>query len=585
MPLDALCLTAVLEELRPQILGSRVDKVQQPEKDKIILTLRGHGGAGGKLLLGAGTGRARLHLTAQSYENPQSPPMFCMLLRKHLSGGRLVEIHQPPAERIVRLLFDITDSMGEPSRRELVLELMGKYCNLILVDQEGIILEAMRRIEGDVSQDRCILPGLYYRLPDNQGKCNPLALNREDFARHLEEVSPDTRVDKWLLDRFLGLSPLICRELAVRGFGEGEARFSHGDSQGFLDLLTAFFADIRGGAFAPYQLFEGSIPVDFSYTPIYQYGASLTMVREESFSALLDGFYEKRDGEIRLRQRAGALIKTVTNLRDKTARKIQLQKKEKAEAEDREHLREKGDIVTANIHGIGRGQTLLKALNFYDPDGGETEIPLDPRKSPSQNAGAYYKRYTKAKTAERHLTEQIQKGEGELAYLNSVLEAAGRAETAGDVEQIRRELADGGLIRVSGGEKRRKALPGGPMAFQSSAGIAIYAGKNNTQNDQLTFQRARRGDMWLHTQKIHGSHVIIALDGAVLDDVTLEEAAVIAAWYSQGRNGTKIPVDYTLVKHVKKPAGGRPGAAHYVEYKTIYVNPDEALVNRLRKGK
>ena len=588
MPLDAVCLAAVLEELRPQILGSRVDKVQQPEKDKLILTLRGHGVSGGKLLLAAGTGRARLHLTARSFENPQSPPMFCMLLRKHLSGAKLVEVSQPAMERIVRFAFDTLDAMGERSRRELVLELLGNYCNLILLDHEGIILEAMRRVDADVSQGRAVLPGLYYRLPESQGKENPLEMSREELRQALQSLGPDMRVDKWLLDEFLGLSPLICRELAFRGFGETEARYSERDAAGreaFLNLLVTFFGDIRAGKFAAYQLFEGQTPVDFSYTPIYQYGDALRLEQAGDFSALLDDFYEKRDSESRLRQRAGALIKTVTNLRDKAARKIAVQKQEKAQAEDREHLREKGDIVTANIHVIERGQGRLLAQNFYDPAGGEIEIPLDPRKTPSQNAGAYYKRYTKAKTAQKHLAEQIVKGEGELAYLNSVLEAMERAETAGDVEQIRGELVDAGFLRAAAGEKRRKTQATGPLAFQSSTGFAIYAGKNNTQNDQLTFKAARRGDVWLHTQKIHGSHVIIACEGAVPDDQTLEEAAVIAAWYSQGRGGTKVPVDYTLVKHVKKPSGGRPGAAHYVEYKTIYANPDEAVVNRLKREK
>ena len=587
MPLDAVCLTAILEELRPQLIGTRVDKVQQPEKDKLILTFRGREG-GGKLLLTPGPGRARLHLTARSYENPQSPPMFCMLLRKHLTGARLSEMSQPPMERIVRLVFDTLDAIGEPTRKELVLELLGNSCNLILLDHEGIILEAMRRVDEDVSRSRSILPGLFYRLPESQEKRNPLETEREQMARLLAEASPDTRLDKWLLDSFFGLSPLVCRELINQVFGETDARLGDGNPalyERFLEILTASFIKIRAGEFTPYLISEGETPFDFSYTPIHQYGGGFTLREMESFSALLDGFYEKRDARDRLRQRAGALIKTLTNMRDKTARKLEIQKQEKEAAEDREQIREKGDIVTANLHAIARGQESLTALNFYDPTGGNIEIPLDPRKTPSQNAAFYYKQYNRAKTAEIRLTEQLQKGEGELSYLNSVLEAMERAETTGDIAQIRQELVDAGLIRVSAGEKKRKLPPSGPMEFQSSSGVTIYAGKNNVQNDQLTFKAANRGDMWLHTQKIHGSHVIIACAGQELDNETLHEAAVIAAFYSQGRGGTKVPVDYTQVRYVKKPSGSRPGAAHYVEYQTIFVEPDEALVERLRKGK
>jgi len=583
MPLDAVCLTAVLEEIRPQILGTRVDKIQQPEKDQILLTLRGREG-GGKLLLAAGTGRARIHLTARSYENPQHPPMFCMLLRKHLSGAKLAEIHQPPMERIVRLEFDTFDAMGEPSRKTLILELLGKYCNLIFIDQEGIIQDAIRRVDGDLSRTRTILPGLFYRLAENQGKRNPLETERAALAAYLAAGGPDIRLDKWLLDTFFGLSPLICRELVDRVFGQTDIRLSDASPdqmEAFLDGVMAFFDQIRAGAFTPYQLSEGNVPFEFTYTPIHQYRDQLTLTKAADFSALLDGFYEQRDRESTLRQRAGALMKTVTNLRDRTARKLALQEEERNAAEDRERFREQGDIITANLHAMLRGQEALTAQNFYDPDGGEITIPLDPLKTPQQNAAAYYKKYNKAKTAERHLTEQMEKGAQELDYLNSVLDALEKAETAGDMAEIRQELADAKLIRDGGG-KRQKPPPAKPLVFRSSGGFDLYVGKNNVQNDRLTFKTANRSDLWFHTQKIHGSHVIVACDGQEPDAQTIEEAAMLAAWYSQGRSGGKVPVDYTLVKHVKKPAGGKPGAAHYVNHKTIYVTPDETIVQKLQ---
>ena len=550
MPLDAICLTALLDELRPQIVGARVDKVQQPQKDKILLTLRGKEQKG-KLLLAAGTGSARLHLTEQSPENPQSPPMFCMLLRKHLTGARLAAIAQPPLERIVRLEFDTYNELGEPSRKALILELVGKNCNLILVDAAGIILDALRRVDEDMSRTRRILPGLRYHLPETQGKQNPL-----DAA--LADIRPGE-----LLSTFAGLSPLVCRELADR------------TPQEILD----FFAAIRAGAWAPYLLADETGPVDFSYTPIRRYRS----IKAESFSALLDGFYEARDRQDRHRQQAGALLKTVKNLRDRTARKLEVQRFERRDAVHRDGLREQGDLITANLHCIQKCQKALVTPNFYDPAGGEITIPLDPLKTPQQNAAAYYKRYTKAKAAETHLAEQIAKGEQELEYLNSVLEAIERAETAGDVAQIREELVEEGVLRPGRGGKKQKPLPSKPLEFVSGTGTPIYAGKNNLQNDKLTFKSANRHDTWLHAQKIHGSHVIIATGGAEPDAQTLEEAAAIAAWYSQGRAGGRVPVDYTLVKHVKKPSGGKPGAAHYVNYKTVFVSPDEALVKRLQR--
>jgi len=561
-----------------------VDKIQQPERDKVLLTLRGKD-VGGKLLLASGTGSARLHLTSRSYENPQSPPMFCMLLRKHLSGAKLVEITQPPMERLVKLVFDTYNELGEPSRKTLVLELLGKYCNLILVDEAGIILEAQRRIDDDHITRR-IQPGLRWREPETQGKMNPCEVTADALRLSLEACAGDQRLDSWLLDTFLGISPLIARELTSRNFGKTDMRMEETTPEArsaFQGALMGFFAEIKRGAFTPYELRDGDDPVDFTYTPITQYGDARRSVQRENFSALLDNFYETRDWLDRHRQQAGALVKSVTNLRDRSARKFALQTEELAQAEDRERYREQGDIITANLHLLTKGQESLTAQNFYDPDGGEIKISLDPLKTPQQNAAAYYKRYTKAKTAELHLKEQMERAAGERVYLDSVLESLQKAETTSDIAQVRQELIEAGFLRQSAG-KKQKLPPAKPLAFISSQGVPIYAGKNNLQNDQLTFKTANRRDTWLHTKDLHGSHVIIATGGAEPDAETLEEAAIIAAWYSEGKAGVKIPVDYTLVKHVKKPSGAKLGAAHYVNFKTIYVNPDETLVNRLRKG-
>jgi len=489
-------------------------------------------------------------------------------------------------ERLVKLTFDTYNELGEPSQKTLILELLGKYCNLILVDEEGIILDAQRRIDADHA-DRRILPGLRWHEPEAQGKLNPFEVTHEALRTSLAGKTGDQRLDSWLLDTLLGISPLIARELTNRSFGKTDARIdetSQAEREAFLDALIDFFSETQKGKRIPYELRDQEGPVDFSYTPITQYGDTRISVERESFSTLLDHFYETRDWLDRHRQQAGALVKSVTNLRDRSGRKLELQKEELAQAEDRERYREQGDIITANLHALTRGQESLTTLNFYDPDGGEITIPLDPLKTPGQNAAAYYKRYNKAKTAERHLTEQMERAKGEREYLDSVLESLEKAETTSDIAQIRQELVEAGLLKQSAG-KKQKLPPAKPLAFLSSTGVPIYAGKNNLQNDQLTFKTANRLDIWLHTKDLHGSHVIIETAGTEPDPETLEEAASIAAWYSEGKAGTKIPVDYTLIKHVKKPSGAKPGATHYVNFKTIYVNPDEALVNRLRKGK
>ncbi|MCL2368980.1 MAG: NFACT family protein [Oscillospiraceae bacterium] len=584
MPLDAVYLSALLTELRPQLVGARVDKVQQPERDKLLLSMRGGGGKG-KLLLAAGVGSARLHFTDRAYENPASPPMFCMLLRKHLTGARLAEIIQPPMERVARLEFDTYNELGEPGRKALILELLGRYTNLILLDGEGRIVDALRRIDEEQNPSRRILPGLRYHPPEIQGNQSPLACTRADQTTLLSAASSDTRLDNWLLDTYLGLSPLICRELTNRTFGQTDARLgeaSPAQVEAFQDSLQAFFNDLRNETWAPYALQDAAAPVDFSYTPIHQYGDQYTLTQGESFSSLLDGFYETRDQVERKRQQAGNLIKTVTNLRDRTARKLETQRQELTAAGDRDKHREQGDLIQANLHTMKRGESTLRAQNFYDPEGGEVEIPLDPRKTPQQNAAAYYKRYTKAKNAELHLADQITRATEELAYLESVLASIDRAETAGDIAQIRQELIDVGLLRQGSG-KKQKPPPARPLEFESPTGFTICAGKNNVQNDQLSFKAANRGDLWFHAQKLHGSHVVIETGGREPDDETIEAAAQIAAWYSKGREAGKVPVDYTLVKHVKKPSGGKPGAANYVNFKTIYVTPDEARINRLKK--
>ena len=572
MPLDALCLTAVAAELRQAVVGGKIDKIYQPTRDEVVLFLRGQG-ENLRLLLSANPGHPRAHLTTLTRENPDKPPMFCMLLRKHLLGGRILELNQPPMERILDFRLETIDELGDRVERRLVLEAMGRSANLILLDGEGRIIDCIRRIDGDISRgQRQVLPGLFYRQPPAPDKVNPITVDEDTLSAALENPT-QKEPEKLILDSFCGISPLIAREIAFRAGGE----------EGLPAELDKLRKTVQENNFTPYLLTREGKPVDFTFLPILQYGPQTESIRQDSFSALLDSFYAKREAAERVRQRGQDLVKAVTNARDRTARKLANQEKDLAATWERERLREQGDIITSNLHRMERGMGVLRAQNFYDPEGGEIDIRLDPLLTPQQNAAKYYKDYNKAKKAEEMLTILMEKGERELEYLNSVLENLNLAEGERDLQEIRQELTDTGYLRrPKTAAKREKRVAGKPMEFRSTTGLRISVGKNNSQNDQLTTKLAYKSDIWLHTQKIHGSHVILWLEGGEADAQSLTEAAILAATFSQAGESTRVPVDYTPVKYVKKPAGARPGMVVYTTYQTAVVDPDRELARRLR---
>ena len=583
MPLDAVCLTAVVQELRRELLGGRIDKIYQPTRDEVVLAVRGSRG-NVRLLLSANPAHPRVQLTALSRENPETPPMFCMLLRKHLSGGRIVEISQPPMERVVDITIEATDELGDRTQRRLILEAMGRRSNLILLDREGRITDCLRRVDGDMSAQRQVLPGMFYRLPPAQQKRDLLDTAPEEWETLLANAPEEKEADKWLLDTFGGVSPLLCRELVFQTCGRTDARlFELGDRGRLLDRIHWLTDIIKEKQFTPYLLTRDGKPVDYTCLPILQYGLGTQLKEMESFAALLDEFYETRETQERVRQKGQDLIRGVTNARDRTARKIGLQEQELAAAEDREGLRRAGDLITSNLWRMERGMACLRTEDFYDPSGKEVDIKLDPLLTPQQNAAKYYKEYNKAKTAEEMLTRQLEKARRDLDYLNSVLESIQLAEGERDLQEIRQELVDTGYLRrASKVRGREKRVSSKPMEFRSTAGLRISVGKNNTQNDQLTGKLAFKSDIWFHTQKIHGSHVILWTEGREPDLQSLNEAASLAAWFSQGREGSRVPVDYTPVKYVKKPAGARPGMVVYTTYQTAWVTPDGELAKKLR---
>lgn len=575
MPLDAICLQGVVGELAPQLTGSRIEKIQQPARDQIILLLRGSR----RLFLNAGANQPRIHLTEQLRDNPSQPPMFCMLLRKHLSGGIIESVRQEPLERVVTLTVLASDEMGERSRFTLVWEGMPRRANLILCDRDGRIIDCLRRVDLEAEQDRQVLPGLFYRLPTRQDKRSPLSVTEEEFAALLGRAAPDAPLDGWLLDTFTAISPLVARELTVRACGSTDAPVSQGNA--LWDVFSQWQRDVNENTFTPTLIKRNGSLADFTYGPVTQYGTYAETEVYDSFSHLLDDFYEKREQAERVKQKGRDLLKTATTARDRVRRKLAAQEKEMAACLDRDHLRICGELITANLYRMERGQSRLTAQNYYDENCADVDIPLDVRLSPQENAARYFKQYAKAKTAEKYLTAQLQRGREELQYLESVLQELAQAESEQDFNDIRTELTDGGYLRGRGKKQPGFQRASKPREFRSSAGLRILVGRNNRQNDRLTTKDADKRDIWLHTQKIHGSHVILCTGGAEPDEQSLMEAASLAAYFSQAQGSTKVPVDYTPVKFVKKPAGAKPGMVVYTTYQTMLADPDEELVKHL----
>ena len=578
MPLDAVCLQAVVAELAPQITGSRIEKIQQPARDQVVLLLRGNR----RLLLSAGGGQPRLHLTELLRDNPAQPPMFCMLLRKYLSGGIIESIQQAPLERVVTLTVSAADELGERSQFSLILEAVARRANLILADKDGHIIDCLRRIDFEMNPDRQVLPGLFYHLPTPPDKASPFTVTEEEFAALAAAAGEDAPADQWLVRTVNGLSPLVARELTFRACGSTDAPVT-GHTAALWSAFAAWRDTVNEKRFTPAMLKRSGVPMDFTYLHVGQYGGAAEEETYTSFSRLLDDFYEKREQAERVKQKGQDLVKTASNGAARLRRKIAAQEQELAESKNRDKWRVYGELITANLYRMERGMSRLTAQNYYDPDCADVDIPLDVRLSPQENAAKYFKKYTKAKTAEKYITTQLEKARVELTYLESVLQELTLAESEQDFNDIRAELTDGGYLRAKG--RKQPQRPSKPREFRSTAGLRILVGRNNRQNDRLTTKDAEKWDIWLHTQRIHGSHVILCTGGAQPDEQSLLEAASLAAYFSQAQNSTKVPVDFTQVKYVKKPAGSPPGFVNYTNYKTILADPSEELVKRLAAGR
>ena len=562
MPLDAVCLMALMDELAPELEGAHIDKVQQPARDLLLLSLYSRRGSR-RLLISAGVGMARLHFTSERFENPDTPPMFCMLLRKHLTGAVVERLWQPENERMAIFELSCRDELGVESKKRLAVELMGRSSNIVLVDGEGVIIDCLRRADFGEDAYRRLLPGMLYRLPPKPAKPNLLELTPQERRARLADTDRDKPAEKRLMDAFSGLSPLIARELA------------HRSEQGELAMAVDAYAEsVQAHEFTPYLLTENSAARDFSFMRITQYGEAMRCEPRGGFSALLDEFYSERERAERMRRVSHELTKTVRTLRDRQARKLAQQRQELEKTADREELRRRGDLITANLWRAEKGARTLLCEDYYTEGCPTVELALDPRKTPQQNAAAAYRDYRKAAAAEQHLTKLIAEGEAVLDYLESTLDNLSRVESEKEAAEIRRELIAAGVLRQpKQGGKERKIKPLGPIRHVSATGYEILIGRSNTQNDELTFKTARRTDIWLHVQKLHGSHVIIRAEDTRPDEGTILEAAALAAKYSQAAGSGKVAVDFTMVKNVKKPSGALPGKVIYTNYETVTVEP------------
>ncbi len=585
MPLDGITLNLLTQELSSQIIGSRIEKIHQPSKDELVFHLRSREGAH-KLLVSASANSPRLHLTANAPENPSTPPMLCMLFRKHLSGATITNIRQLGLDRVIFIDLAGTNEIGDAVTFTLCVEIMAKHSNIILVDSSGNILDAVKRIDFTQSSVRQILPTFKYEIPPRQNKLN---INNEDCETVAKAVVNCTgkRLSGAILETVEGVSPLISREIASLVCGSDIAA---GETEGIyfeklVNELSKIKNILKNGKATPTMLLRENVkPYDFTFRDITQYGFTVTAKEFESFSKLLDDFYYEKDRFERTRQRSQSLLKLLNNSSARAARKLQSRQAELDSCADKDTLRINAELILANQYRLEKGSFFYDLENFYD-NNNVIRISADPALSPSANAQKYFKEYRKAKTAESMLGELIEQSEQELAYLESVIDSVNRADGYTELAEIRNELYEQGYIKRAKNDKGKKPKPLPPLEYVSDDGYTILVGRNNVQNDLLTFKTAAKDDSWFHTQKIPGSHVVVIGNGDIIPERTCRQAAALAAYHSGGRESSQVAVDYTEVRALKKPNGAKPGKVIYHTYNTMWVTPDRELCERLKKKK
>lgn len=587
MPFDGITIKCLVNELNSKLKGGRVDKIHQPERSEIVLHIRSFGG-NYKLLLCANPSFPRVHITNTTKENPTSPPMFCMLLRKHLANGKIIGFEQVEFERIIKINIESTDELGFKGVKTLVVEIMGKHSNIILTDTSGKILDSIYHVDLTVSSVRQVLPGLMYELPPGQGKTNPLCADDNDVKAVL--TNGETELKNMLMAAYSGISPVVAAEIVYRSTGSTDTKgcdvneaVRERTAKSFVYMLKK----IKNCEFSPTVLTnaQSGKMMDFTSIDISLYESLAHSEKYDTMSEALDGFYGKKAAKEAMAQKSYDLLKFINNNLDRCEKKLQIQNETLIKVKKRDKYKMYGDLITANIYRIVQGMESIEVENYYSETLEKIYIPLQKDLTPSQNAQKYYKRYNKDKTAESETLKQKQINEQEIDYLESVKVAIQNAENVTELNQIRDELTEQRYLRGRDKiKKNKKAAVPTPMHYISSDGYDIYVGKNNLQNDYITIKLSRSTDLWFHTKLIHGSHVLVkTTDAETVPDNTYIEAATLAAYYSKARGGQNVPVDYTEVKNVKKPSGAKPGMVIYVNYNTIYTNPIESITELEKK--
>lgn len=583
MPLDGITINLLKQELSQFIVGSRIEKIHQPSKDELVFHLRSREGAY-RLLVSASANSPRLHLTARAPENPATPPMLCMLFRKHLTGATITNIRQLGLDRVVFIDLSGTNEIGDAVTFTLCVEIMAKHSNIILVNSDGTIVDAVKRVDFTQSSVRQILPTFRYELPPRQNKLN-LTETDIDFAVSSIKSCVGKRLSGAILETLEGVSPLISREIASFACGGdiGTQEMNEINEQRLTEKLSEIKEALLSGKASPTMLMRENVkPYDFTFSDITQYGFTVTARPFESFSELLDDFYYEKDRFERTRQRSQSLLKLLNNAAARAARKLQSRQAELEACADRDTLRINAELILANQYRLEKGSLFYDLENFYN-NNEIIRIAADPALSPAANAQKYFKEYRKAKVAESMLGELIEQSEQELAYLESVIDSVNRADGYTELAEIRNELYEQGYLKRAKNDKTKKAKPMPPMEYVSDDGYTILVGRNNVQNDLLTFKTAAKDDSWFHTQKIPGSHVVVIGNGDIIPELTCRQAAILAAYHSGGRESSQVAVDYTEVRMLKKPTGAKPGKVIYHTYNTMWVTPDRELCKRLKK--
>lgn len=583
MSYDGIVTASVVHELKSKLLNSRIDKIHQPERDEIIISLRSTNG-NYKLLLSANSSNPRVHLTEVSKENPITAPLFCMLMRKHLASGKITNIVQQDFDRIIKFDIESYTELGDLTTKSLIVEIMGKHSNIILVNSDNKILDSIKHVDFTVSAVRQILPGLIYELPPRQDKISPSAANLEKITEIVSAFPNGSLLDKNLLSEFLGLSPLISREIVYRFCKDLHIFAENIDKTAFSKHVYEFFGNILNSNFEPSIVIDEKTkkPVAFSCVKLTQYEGSGIIECDSSISKIIEAFYITRANHDRMTQKSAHLVKLVNNNIERCEKKLKIHTENIEKAKNRDKYKIYGDLITANMYMLEYGMSEATVINYYSENSEEVTIPLKPELSPSKNAQRYYKMYNKQKTAEKYSLEQIEDAKNEKYYLETVLDSLSKAESQAEIFEIQDELAEQGYTAKITSKKKKFQKKSSPMQFISSDGYTILVGRNNKQNDELTIKTAYSTDIWLHTKVIPGSHTIIRTNGGEkIPDRTLLEAAELAAYFSKAKNSAQVPIDYTEVKNVKKPNGAKPGLVIYDYYNTVYVQPSEETVKRL----